>query len=174
VEKLNHGLSLRHQRTVVDFSADQAPNETEKHQGIATRMMAGMLYFALVFGSTFVIESLQELWILPSFGQKTADVVEMPLTLLALIFGARWVVDRFSLPPLPGVRLTVGCVAVLCWLATEFIILLPLRSLIADGYVATRAPTMDSIPIEQLGVIAAMPFLVSYRWEKERRPDRAR
>ena len=46
-------------------------------------------------------------------GERCAEMLEIPNVLLATIIGVRWVDDRFTLPPLPGLRLSIGFVALI-------------------------------------------------------------
>jgi hypothetical protein len=95
-----------------------------------------------------------------------AQVMEIPSHLLAMIIAARWVIDRFTLPPFPGVRLTVGLVALSLWLVMEWIIVLPFHGLSLDEYLAIPDRVVGTLPIGALGVLTVMPFLVGYRWDR--------
>ncbi|MEJ2008058.1 MAG: hypothetical protein P8Z30_07880 [Acidobacteriota bacterium] len=71
-------------------------------------LKAGALYFALVFGAGFVLGIVRVLWVVPRVGTRTAELMETPFMLLAIIAAAWWVVRRFSLPATPMVRLSAG------------------------------------------------------------------
>jgi hypothetical protein len=65
----------------------------------------------LVFGAGFLLGAIRVLFLVPRLGVRTAELLEMPLKLVIIICAARFVVRHFSLPPTPGVRLTVGGLA---------------------------------------------------------------
>jgi len=44
-------------------------------------LRAGVLYFALVFGAGFALGTIRTLWTAPSFGTRTAELMEMPIML---------------------------------------------------------------------------------------------
>jgi ABC-type uncharacterized transport system permease subunit len=98
--------------------------------------------------------------------ERLAEMLEIPNVLLATITGARWVVDRFTLPPLPGIRLGVGLVALALMLIAEWTVIQALQSLSVEGYVTTQDAAVEPIPAGALGVLTVMPFLVGYRWER--------
>ena len=100
-------------------------------------LKAGVLYFALVFGAGFVLGPIRILWLVPRFGTRTAELMEMPIMLAVVMFAARWVVQRLAMPPTPSKRLGVGF--------------------------AHRDPVAGTVYIVMLGVFAIMPHLVSRR-----------
>ncbi len=85
--------------------------------------------------------------------------------LLATMIGARWTVGRLTLPPLPGVRLGVGFIALCLTFITQFMVVLPIRGLSYAEYVASQDPTSISASIGTLGLLLVMPFLTAYRWD---------
>ena len=42
-------------------------------------LKAGVLYFAIVFGAGFVPGSIRVPWIVPHFGERTAELMETPI-----------------------------------------------------------------------------------------------
>jgi hypothetical protein len=42
---------------------------------------AGVVYFALVFGAGFVLGTIRTLWVVPRFGTRMAELMEMPIML---------------------------------------------------------------------------------------------
>ena len=46
----------------------------------------GLAYFALVFGAGFVIGVLRVAFLVPRFGERLAELAEMPLMLLFIVY----------------------------------------------------------------------------------------
>ena len=124
------------------------------------------MYFLVAVGAEFVLEVIRFQVVALHVGERLAEMMEIPNVLLATIIGARWVVDRFTLPPLPGIRLTVGLVALVILLIAEGAIILPLNGLSVIEYLAGHDPVVGVAPPGALGVLTVMPFLVGYRWER--------
>jgi hypothetical protein len=124
-------------------------------------LKAGVLYFALVFGAGLVLGTIRILWIVPSFGTRSAELMETPIMLVAAILAARWVARLLSLPRKAGTRLGVGFIALGFMLGAEFTFVLCLRGLTMGEYLASRDPVSGTVYIVMLGVFAVMPLLVA-------------
>jgi hypothetical protein len=126
-------------------------------------LSAGCLYFALVFATGFVLGSLRILWVVPRLGERTAELLEMPVMLLAIVVAARWVVRRAAVPPTPLHRLGMGGVALALMLIAEFGVVLRLRGLSVAGYLADRDPVSGTVYYAMLLVFGAIPLLLARR-----------
>ena len=126
-------------------------------------LKAGTIYFLVAVGAEFVLEVIRLQVVALHVGERLAEMLEIPNVLLATIIGARWIVDRFTLPPLPGIRLGVGLVALMLLLIAEGTIILPLHGLSVSEYLAARDSVVGVAPLGALGVLTVMPFLVGYR-----------
>jgi hypothetical protein len=126
-------------------------------------LKAGVLYFALAFGAGFVLGTVRVLWIVPSFGTRTAELMEAPLMLGVTLLAARWVVRRLSLPPGAATRLPVGLAALAFLLGAEFTVVLAIRGLTFREYLASRDPVAGTVYIVMLAIFAVMPVLVARR-----------
>ena len=75
------------------------PNE-ERPPGVAPvrEPWPGVLYFAVVFGTGFVLGPIRMLWLVPRVGARTAELLEAPVMLVAIVLLARWVVRRCRVP----------------------------------------------------------------------------
>jgi len=129
-------------------------------------LKAGIIYFLITVGAEFVLEVIRLQVVALHVGERLAEMLEIPNVLLATIIGSRWVVDRFTLPPLPGIRLSVGLVALILLLIAEGTVILPLHGLSVNEYLANQDPVVGIAPLGALGVLTVMPFLVGYRWER--------
>ena len=143
---------------------DKTPGSERPH-GLVQVLKAGTIYFLVAVGAEFVLELIRLQVVALHVDEKLAEMLEIPNVLLATIIGARWVVDRFTLPPLPGIRLSVGLVALMLLLIAEGTIILPLHGLSVTEYLSGQDPIVGVAPLDALGVLTTMPFLVGYRWE---------
>jgi len=144
---------------------DKTPGNERSH-GLVQVLKAGTIYFLVAVGAEFVLEVIRLQVVALHIGEKLAEMLEIPNVLLATMIGARWVVDRFILPPLPGIRLGVGFVALCLLLISEWTVIQALQALSFEGYVTSQDAAVETIPIGALSVLAVMPFLVGYRWER--------
>jgi hypothetical protein len=124
-------------------------------------LIAGVLYFALVFGAGFVLGTIRTLWFAPRVGMRIAELMETPIMLVVIIVAARWIVHRLAVPSVPSSRLSMGLVALGLMLVAEFGLVLWLRGLSIREYLATRDPVSGTVYYLMLGVFAIIPlFLV--------------
>jgi hypothetical protein len=126
-------------------------------------LRAGVLYFALVFGAGFALGTIRTLWTAPSFGTRTAELMEMPIMLAVIVFAARWVARRLGVPPRMVTRLGFGFVALGLLLIAEFTMVLWLRGLTIHDYLAGRDPVAGTVYFIMLGVFAFMPLLLAWK-----------
>jgi hypothetical protein len=101
---------------------------------------AGLLYFALTFGAGFVLGPLRILFLVPRVGERTAELLELPVMIGITWLAARWVTGRLAVPPRTAPRLAVGAIAGALLLVAEFTLVLRLRGLTLEEYFATRDP----------------------------------
>jgi hypothetical protein len=107
--------------------------------------------------------------LVPRIGERYAELIEIPLMLLAIVFAARHVVRRFSLSPRPVIRLQVGLVALALSLAAELMLATVLQGRSIETYVASRDPVSGGVYILMLMIFALMPTILAYR-DTARRP----
>ncbi|MFO0776164.1 MAG: hypothetical protein U0223_00935 [Nitrospira sp.] len=127
---------------------------------------AGGVYFLIALGVGFVLEVVRLEVIALHISELIARLLEVPNTLLAMIIGAKWTIDRFHLPPIPRIRLGIGFVAFVLMILMESTIVLPLHGLTIDQYMALQHAVVGVLPFGVLAVLTGMPLLVSYRWER--------
>jgi hypothetical protein len=123
-------------------------------------LKAGGLYFALVFAAGFVMGSIRLLWLVPRFGARTAELMEAPIMLAAIVAAARWIAGRPGAPSTRSSRLGMGCLALGLLLTAEFTWVLWLRALSIAAYLAGRDPVSGTVYYAMLGVFAVMPLLM--------------
>ncbi len=123
-------------------------------------LKASAVYFALVFGVGFVLGTVRVFWIVPRVGERKAELLETPLMLLVVILASRWVVARFSLPPIATTRLGVGLIALGFLLAAEVTLAVWLRRLTIREYLASRDPVAGTVYLVMLAIFSVMPLFV--------------
>jgi hypothetical protein len=74
-------------------------------------LTAGALYFGIVFAVGFVLGVVRTLLLVPKFGARNAELMELPLMVATSFFAARWVVRHLSLNPETTTRIAVGLFA---------------------------------------------------------------
>lgn len=141
-------------------SASAASRCTERLQGVILILKAGVLYFAIVFGAGFVLGSIRVLRIVPRFGERMAELMEVPIMFVVTIVSAQWIVRRLTVPFTRLSRLGMGCVALVLLLVAEFTLVFRLRDLSITEYFANRDPVSGAVYYVMLGVFAIMPLLV--------------
>lgn len=125
-------------------------------------MIRAGLYFLLVFAAGFVLGVVRTLWVVPHVGERLAELFEAPLMLAAIWFSARIVTQRFPASR-PVTLLASGGLALALLLIVEFTVVLSLRGLAIDEYIAARDPVAGSVYAVLLIVFAVMPWWVGKR-----------
>ena len=126
-----------------------------------TVVRAGLLYFALVFGAGFMLGPLRMILLIPRVGERTAELLELPVMLGVCWLAARWVTRRQAVPPRPAPRLAMGAMGGALLLAAEFALVLPLRGLTLEEYFATRDPVAGAAYYLAVALMVVMPLLVN-------------
>jgi hypothetical protein len=124
-------------------------------------LRAGLAYFALTFGAGFVLGPFRILVLVPRLGARAAELVELPVMIGITWLAARWVMQRFSVPPQWGPRLSVGVLAGALLLFAEFTLVLRLRGLTLEEYFATRDPVSGTAYYAAVLLLVLMPLLVN-------------
>jgi len=145
------------------FLCEDQAGRTGREQPVLKILKAGVLYFALVFGSGFVLGPIRILWAVPRFGTRIAELMETPIMFVVIVLAARWIVRRLAVPPAASSRLGMGAVALGLLLVAEFTLVLSLWGLSIGEYLASRDPVSGTVYCLMLGVFAVMPFLAARR-----------
>ena len=122
---------------------------------------AGAAYFGLVFGAGFVLGCIRVPFLVPRLGVRTAELLEMPVELVIIVFAARFVVRQFSLPADASVRLGVGLVALALALAAELLLAVAMADQSLGAYLASRDPVSGSVYLAVLLVFALLPLVLA-------------
>ena len=119
-------------------------------------LKSGAIYFALVFGSGFVLGTIRTLWVVPLAGVRSAELMEAPLMLAVTVLAARFIVRRRA-----GDPLGIGLVALGFLLFAEIGVATGLRHLSLRGYIASRDPVSGTVYLMLLALFAVMPALLA-------------
>ena len=122
-------------------------------------LKAGGSYFALVFGTGFLLGVLRVPFLVPRLGVRTAELIEMPFMFVAIFFAARYVVRRFALKS--SERLDAGLIALALLFAAELTLATVVQDQSLAAYIASRDPVSGSVYLLMLGVFALMPNRLS-------------
>jgi hypothetical protein len=121
-------------------------------------LRAALRYYALVFGAGFVLGVLRVTLAVPRLGTRWAELLEMPVMLMVIVFAARSVERRDALPREASIRLAVGGVALALLLATEIGLTLALQPGSLQDAIAARDLVSSSVYMAMLLVFALMPW----------------
>ena len=124
-------------------------------------VLAAVTYFGLVFTAGFLLGTLRVLWLEPALGTRWAELLELPVMIVACWFAAGWTVRRFAVPPHALPRLVVGGLALLLLLAAELGVLVFVRGSSAAADVASRDPVSGTAYLLSLLVFALLPLFVA-------------
>lgn len=123
----------------------------------------GIIYFLLVFGAGFVLGTIRVLLIVPLVDDRAAELLEMPLMLLATVLAARWITRRFPEPRNHTARLAIGGIALCLMLTGELAVGIGLLGMTAAEVMLNRDPVSGTAYYVSLLLFAAMPWIVSRR-----------
>ncbi|MEQ1515800.1 MAG: hypothetical protein ABL931_04835 [Usitatibacteraceae bacterium] len=121
---------------------------------------AALAYFALVFGAGFMLGMIRVPFLVPRVGERIAELIEMPIMFVVIIYAARFVVKRFALPASVPPRLTTGLLALGFALLAELLLAVRLQDRSLGEYLASRDPVSGSVFLAMLGLMALMPLIL--------------
>lgn len=107
--------------------------------------------------------TVRVLLIVPHLGDRAAELMEMPLMLLATVLAARWITRRFPEPHTSASRLAIGGIALGLMLAGEMAVGIGLRSMTTAEVFLNRDPVSGTAYYMSLLLFATMPWIVSRR-----------
>jgi hypothetical protein len=126
------------------------------------RIKAGTLYFAIVLGAGFILGLIRVPFLVPRFGERYAELAEMPIMAVVIVIAARYIVKRYALYPDITSRLQVGFLALALTVSAELLLATLIQSRSLAQYVASRDPVSGSVYLLLLLVFALMPALLVY------------
>ncbi len=125
---------------------------------LPSALKPSLIYAAMVFGVGFALGAIRVTLVVPRIGTRWAELLEMPLMLVACFLAARHVV-RSRGPFERTQRLAIGLLA-LAWLLLAEICLVVAQGMTMAEYFASRDPVSGAAYLLSLALFAAMPLLV--------------
>ncbi len=122
-------------------------------------LLSGVLYFALVFGTGFVLGVIRIPILVPRIGERYAELVEMPFMAVAIYFAAGYVVKKHLLQHSIINSLAVGFIALALLVTTELLLAVLIQDRNLTEYIASRDKISGSVYLAMLVVYLLMPWL---------------
>lgn len=120
---------------------------------------AGAAYFVIVFGVGFALGPIRVLWLEPRLGVRTAELIEAPFMLLAIILAGRWVGRRLCAGFGATSRLGVGLVAAGIVLLADLAVGVGLRGMSVLEVFTGRDPVSGSVYYALVALTAVVPWV---------------
>ncbi len=117
-----------------------------------------LLYFAVVFGTGFILGPIRVTWVVPAVGTRAAELMEMPIMLVAIILAARWISRRYGDPAHAGRSLGVGIITLGLVLGAELLVGVLLRHLSLSEVLTQRDPISGSAYYGLILTCALLPY----------------
>ena len=117
-----------------------------------------LVYFSLIFATGFALAMIRIPFLVPRLGERWAELVELPLMVLASFLVARWLVQRFRLVTLMQC-IGTGLPALLMMLSAELAVMWFQGQSLGE-YLGGRDPVSGMAYLFSLLLFAAMPLLV--------------
>lgn len=128
---------------------------------------AGLTYFAAVFAAGFFFGMIRVPLLLPRFGERTSELIEMPFMCAVIIIASRWLVRRFGLEGKPMQSLLAGSIGAIALLVVEFSVILWIRGLSPSQFLDQRDPVAAVMYYAMVAFFAVAPFVFS-KYQKRR------
>lgn len=123
-------------------------------------------YFMLAFGAGFALALIRIPILVPRFGVRVAELIEMPVMLIVIYLAARWIVRKQFPMTTTAAWLAVGVAALALLLLTELTVVLWLQGVTLRESIMNRDSVAGSAYAISLLLFALMPWLVAQHAEK--------
>ena len=122
-------------------------------------ILAGLLYFAIVLGTGFVLGMFRVPILVPRIGERWAELAEMPIMAAVIFLTAGFILRRFPAIRSPGSSLGAGFLALALAVSAELGLAVVLQSRSLAEFIASRDKVSGSVYLALLLVFALMPRL---------------
>lgn len=119
----------------------------------------GLLYFALVLGTGFLLGMVRVPMLVPRIGERWAELAEMPIMAVVIFFAAGYILKRYPEVRSRGQALVVGLLALALSVCTELGLAVGLQAQTLGEFIASRDKISGSVYLALLVVFALMPSL---------------
>jgi uncharacterized protein YqgC (DUF456 family) len=133
--------------------------------GHAQTLRASATYFALVFGAGFLLGLVRIPILVPRLGERTAELLEMPVMLAVIFFASRHVVRRFGLAASQRRAAVIGLLALAFLVGAELLLAVVLAGDSVADYIARKDPVSGTVYAASLLIFAVMPWLQARRMD---------
>ena len=134
-------------------------------------ILAGLMYFAIVLGTGFVLGMFRVPILVPRIGERWAELSEMPIMATVIFFAAGNILRRFPDIRHPGRSLLAGFLALALSVGAELGLATVLQDRSLADYIGSRDKVSGSVYIALLLVFAVMPRLrLSSHLQASRQP----
>jgi len=133
---------------------------------VSQTIRLALLYFGIVFAVGFVLGSLRVMFVVPAIGERWAELLEMPLMLLAITYTAKYLVYTNILPIGLKGWLYVGVFALIFLLAVEFTVVLGLRDISLSEYFHSKDIMTGTAYLISLIIFMLMPSYIYKRYKQ--------
>jgi hypothetical protein len=120
---------------------------------------AGLVYFAIVLGTGFVLGVVRVPFLVPRIGERWAELAEMPIMGAKIFFGAGYILRLFPDIHLRSRALVAGILALMLALCAELGLAVLLQNKNVAEYIRRRDRISGSVYLTMLVVFALMPRL---------------
>ncbi|HEY9051402.1 MAG TPA: hypothetical protein VIQ03_07650 [Gammaproteobacteria bacterium] len=122
-------------------------------------LVASLIYFSIVFGAGFVLGVVRVLLLVPTMGERYAELLEMPLMLIVIFYSAQFIVSRYTFIKKSLEFLFIGIIAFSLLVLFELTLVLAIRDLTIEQYMKSRDPVSGIAYALSLIVYMIMPFV---------------
>jgi hypothetical protein len=135
---------------------------------IVRKLHAAGLYFLLVFTAGFMLGTVRVLFIVPAIGERTAELLEMPLMLLVVALAARFIVRKYAVSIHGTLQwLHVGAIALACMLMADVSVGVALRGMTVWQALFARDPLSGTAYYLALGFLMLAPSLIARTGQRQ-------
>lgn len=128
--------------------------------GLLRVLKPALLYFGIVFGVGFILGPIRVLLVVPSVGVRTAELLEAPIMLTAILIVGRWIGRSWCRGFPPFSKLVVGLITALLVLTADIVVGVGLREMTLVQVFTDRDPVAGSVYYGLIVFTAIAPWLL--------------
>ncbi len=133
--------------------------DMKRNESAHSVIVPALQYLGLTFAAGFALGIVRTLWLVPYVGERTAELIELPMMVLVSFVAADFVVRRRRSAGLKR-RIAIGVVALLVILSAELGFVALVRNQTPADSMASRDPVAGVAYLLALLMFAAAPALL--------------